>query len=405
LILVLSLGLAACGSTPTATPAPSATPAPPTATATLRPTFTPTVLARATKEPLPTVTPTEKATEPPPSPTTSVAQVSPTATVEATATPAATQRPRPAPGLSGSLLFPVFDGGDQTYHLYKLDLASGQIEKYLEQASQPAVTLVGQRLAWRSWAADRRGLLSRPLGGGDVWQMISFTEAARPDWSPDGQRFVFPSRQEPDRESRLYLFTGTDEEEPFIEIQRHGSPILGRTPVFLPDMGVGDQIVYQGCVEDDCGLVLMAADGTNPRFLPNTFPDDTAPAASPDGSQIAYMSWTDPYWQIKVARSDGSSQQPLTDDRYWNGLPVWSPDGQYIAFVSTRDENWPGGFALVNNAELPFRLWIMDADGQNQRLLHEFSFRMDGLPAGAAPHEAEGWIAERMVWLPAQQRE
>ncbi|NIV31863.1 MAG: hypothetical protein GWN58_20975, partial [Anaerolineae bacterium] len=86
--------------------------------------------------------------------------------------------------------------------------------------------------------------------------MISFSEAARPDWAPDDERFIFPSRQEQDRQSRLYLFTGTGE-EPFIEIQTHGSPIIGRTPAYLPD----GKIVYQGCVESLCGLYLIAEDG------------------------------------------------------------------------------------------------------------------------------------------------
>ena len=91
----------------------------------------------------------------------------------------------------------------------------------------------------------------------------------------------------------------------------------------------------------------------------------------------------------------------MTDDWFWNGLPTWSPDGKHLVFVSTRNENWPDTFELVDNAELEFRLWIMDADGENQRQLHDFAFRMDGLPAGAAAHEVGGWIEERMVWLPA----
>ena len=51
-VALASLVLAGCGTTPTPTPMPTASPEP---TSTLRPTFTATVLAQATKEPTPTV--------------------------------------------------------------------------------------------------------------------------------------------------------------------------------------------------------------------------------------------------------------------------------------------------------------------------------------------------------------
>ena len=384
-VALASLVLAGCGTTPTPTPMPTASPEP---TSTLRPTFTATVLAQATKEPTPTVEATATETR-----QTSKRTPIPTPTPpEHTPTPAATQPAGPPPKLGGVLLFPVFDTTAQTYHIYRMDLASGQMEKFIEQASQPAVTSDGTRIAWRSWNQAQRGLLSRPMDGTDIWQMITFTEAARPDWAPDDERFVFPSRQEPDRESRIYLFTGISD-EPFIEVQRHGSPIMGRAPVFLPD----SRIVYQGCVENACGLFLMDETGTNPQQL-TEFKDDTTPDVSPDGKTITYMSNNSGYWQVNMVGTDGKDQRPLTDDWYWNGLPVWSPDGQQIIFVSTRDENWPDKFVLSENVD--FRLWVMDADGGNQRPLNDFVFRLDGIPAGVPEHEHWGWIEERLIWLP-----
>jgi Tol biopolymer transport system component len=391
------LALGACGSTPT----PTATSVePPLPAPTLRPTFTPTVLTGAIEKPSPTVEAgTESTRQPaantPGSPNTRMPEPSP-APPEFTPTPAATRAAGPLPSLSGTLLFPVFDTTRQTYDIYRLELGTGQMEKFIEQGSQPAVTPGGRRVAWRSWKPDQRGLLSRLMDGTDIWQMIAFNEAARPDWAPDGERFVFPGRLEPDRQSRLYLFTGVGEDEPYIEIQRHGSPIIGRTPAFLPD----GRIVYQGCVEDACGLYLMDADGTNPQLI-TEFIDDTTPAVSPDGKKIAYMSKVSGYWQVNVVGADGTDQHHLTDDWYWNGLPVWSPDGKYILFVSTRDENWPDHFSQVDNARSKFRLWIMDANGGNQRPLNDFAFRLDGVPAGVPAGEVGGWIEERLVWMMA----
>ncbi len=384
IVILLSMIAVACGGEPEPTAVSRNTPEP---VATLRPTFTATAPVRPGDTPRP-ATEAPPTAKPEPAVTLSPSPTPP----EETPTPAATRPQGAPPRLSGTLLFPIFDTTAQTYHIYRMDLATGKMEVYIKEASQPAVTLTGNRIAWRSWKADMRGLLSRPLDGKDIWRMISFTEAARPDWSPDGQQFVFPSRQEPDRESRLYLFTGIGD-EPFIEIRRHGSPIIGRTPIFTPD----GRIVYQGCIENKCGLYVMNVDGTNPRQLTQGV-DDTTPAVSPDGRRVAYMTKESGHWQVAVVNMDGSGQRRLTDDWYWNGLPVWSPDGKHIIFVSTRDENWPDNFVLSENTQ--FRLWVMDADGGNQWPLHEHTFRLDGVPAGVAPHEAGGWIEERLVWLP-----
>jgi len=391
ILLALSLLLVACGSEPVPTAAPTATLVP---TGTVRPTFTATAVAQVTQEAEPTTEeaqPENTATARPAA--TRTTRPSPTPP-EMTPTPAATRASGPAPRLSGFLLFPVFEPDEQTYEILSLDLGTGQLTRVITGASQPTVSLAAGRIAWRSWQQDQRGLLSRPLDGTDVWQMIPFNEAARPDWASDGERFVFHSRQEADRESRIYLFTGAGD-EPFIEIQRHGSPVIGRTPAFMPD----GRIVYQGCVENACGLYIMDADGANPQQITN-HKDDTAPAVSPDGTRIAYMSLQSDYWQVNVVNADGTGQRRLTDDWYWNGLPVWSPDGEQIIFVSTRDENWPDTFQLSENSL--FRLWVMDADGQNQRPLTEFSFRMDGVPAGIPDSEVAGWIEERLIWLPSQ---
>lgn len=381
-VLISGLILTACGSAPTPTPGPVGT---------LRPTFTPVTPEQPTAAHTPTAASarTETPSGETPAPGSGAQTPAPPGP---SASPAATEATGPLPDLSGTLFYPVFDTADQTYHIYRMDLGSGDTGKFIEQASQPAVTSDGARIAWRSWDPTQRGLLSRPMNGTDTWQMISFAEAARPDWAPNNEQFVFPSRQEPDRQSRLYLFTGTGE-EPFIELRTHGSPIIGRTPAVLPD----GRIVYQGCAESLCGLFLIDADGANPRQL-TMFKDDTAPSVSPDGEKIAYMSMISGYWQVNVVNTDGTAQQALTDDWYWNGLPVWSPDGEHIIFVSTRDENWPDNFQLSENVD--FRLWIMDADGENQRALDEAVFRLDGVPAGVPQDQAWGWIEERLFWLP-----
>lgn len=50
----------------------------------------------------------------------------------------------------------------------------------------------------------------------------------------------------------------------------------------------------------------------------------------------------------------------LVDQLPSNVAPAWSPDGKYVVYVSNRDENEDAG---------PWRLWVMNADGSNKRPL------------------------------------
>jgi len=63
-------------------------------------------------------------------------------------------------------------------------------------------------------------------------------------------------------------------------------------------------------------------------------------------------------FQIFTMNADGSNVRQLTDDEFSSSDPAWSPDGQQIAFATARE-------APVGSNTL----WVMDADGSNQRPL------------------------------------
>jgi len=71
--------------------------------------------------------------------------------------------------------------------------------------------------------------------------------------------------------------------------------------------------------------------------------------------QIAFSSERDGNYEIYVMDADGNNQRRLTNNPANESGPSWSPDGQKIAFVSTRDGNC--------------EIYVMDADGKNQRNL------------------------------------
>lgn len=83
--------------------------------------------------------------------------------------------------------------------------------------------------------------------------------------------------------------------------------------------------------------------------------------------------------------ADGSNVIRLTENGNNDGLPTWSPDGQSIAYVSDQGGVWA--------------VWVMNADGSNQRKL----FNMKGSPDGKILRDetnSKGWLEEQISWAP-----
>ena len=99
--------------------------------------------------------------------------------------------------------------------------------------------------------------------------------------------------------------------------------------------------------------------------------NDHSPVFSPDGSKIAVSYWQNDHWEIHVLNSDGTGRVRLTEtsvqarleqmvngqmsSSYNNAAPAWSPDGSQIVFLTDRSGQW--------------EIWVMDADGGNQQPL------------------------------------
>jgi hypothetical protein len=87
------------------------------------------------------------------------------------------------------------------------------------------------------------------------------------------------------------------------------------------------------------GLLVTPAFGIGDRILSlfqgKQSPFDVqAPAWSPDGRTIAFVSWRDGNGEIYAMDADGSSPRNLTQDPAREVHPAWSPDGRSIALVS-----------------------------------------------------------------------
>jgi Tol biopolymer transport system component len=130
----------------------------------------------------------------------------------------------------------------------------------------------------------------------------------------------------------------------------------------------GKRIAY--CSGQGGGTVqvwTMNQDGTDKQQVTHMSATAIFPDFSPDGSKIVFCAGTSTFARdIYVVNSDGSDLARLTSGVGNNVYPAFSPNGRKIVFTSNRT-----GTSQV---------WLMNADGSNQRQLTFDSQPKDQVP-------------------------
>lgn len=346
---------------------------------TAEPTFTPTPLPVQALGDAPTDTPTPVL----PTPTNTE---EPTLTVTDTPTSEPTTSPLPTPttvrvapaaaagipkaSLVGTIAYPVFNGTDFDIYFGQVDGSGSRL--YRKSASQPAFSPDGSRIAFHSWRLDSWGLSTMNVSGSNQVIIANFVEDQLPTWSPDGNDIILLSRRAGDRKSRLIRVGSLQD--------RTEGIVIGEGE--YPTIGFDGRLVFRGWGSTAPGLRSATTALSDIKVLTSS-DRDTAPAPSPDGQKIAFMSQQEGNWDIYIVNANGSNLQRLTDDPAEDGLPTWSPDGKVLAFVSQRGGSWG--------------IWAMTAGGSDQRLLFEMEGTPDGF-VGHDPNSSRGWTEERISW-------
>jgi dipeptidyl aminopeptidase/acylaminoacyl peptidase len=130
-------------------------------------------------------------------------------------------------------------------------------------------------------------------------------------------------------------------------------------------------VLCAGCVPDGANTSTTSSIAPTTNLIlptPTILPINTTslPSAGVYGL-IAYSSDQDGDFEIWVMNADGSDQRKLTDNGAKDVSPAWSPDGNEIAFVSNRDGN--------------DEIYLMNIDGSNVRRLTQTDDASESFPA------------------------
>lgn len=249
---------------------------------------------------------------------------------------------------TGRILYGALDPVDNRFRIFAQPVtANVQPLVLAEDAMQPDLRADGQRLAFRSMRGDQRGLGGFDPATGLRLRFTNFAEDMLPSWNPEGNRLVFASTREGDRRWRIYVAWADGND--------NGSWLTyGQDPAWHPSQ---DKIVYRGCDDrgNRCGLWTM--DGSGAARAPLTdVPSDAHPTWSPKGRYVVFQSQErDGNWDLYRIDVNTKAIVRLTTDPGLDGAPAVSPDGSRVAFLSNRDGAW--------------KIWIKPMTGGPAQLL------------------------------------
>jgi hypothetical protein len=352
-----------------------------------------------------------------------------------TATPTPAGRAAAGPALvsgngPGFLVFQTQSGGD----IYYIK-ADGTGLRRLTHGIDPQLSPDGTKVAFTRWDPEYELFTINVDGSGEQSIARGWREMKSPTWSADGTRLVF-SYQSGGRLADEHVRINLEKEA--MEGKRVRIPGDARnvevTNGILTYIIPMDAHWYLKQITPATGAYFDPAAGEY-AYAPSWFPtdprrliyqsrdglgvydeeinraepltadfDDRAPVISPDGGRIAVTYWQNDHWEIHTMNIDGSQRRRLTEtpltvlaektrlhkafvdgmervvageNPNWNNAaPAWSPDGLQIAFATDRTGRW--------------EIWIMNADGSNQRPMFP-NGALDGLALNYAG------VDERMI--------
>ena len=255
-----------------------------------------------------------------------------------------------------------FDGSRVFYttagHLWSIGPAGGQPQRVLENVSAAAQSRRGSAVAVLRAAGANTTLWIAPGLDVPLQQYKTppfpeaFTRSYSVDFSPDGTKIALLIEQQsgPSLVFELWIV-------PYPAGQPYRVQGLSQSiaPGALSATGIGamrriawaadsHHIILQNKIAHESGSHLFVVDtetGAMERVTTGTG-EEWAPAVSPDGRRIAFVSGTNDFDLIQVSLDRGGVTPLMTTSRT-EYAPAWSPAGNRLAYVTTkhgRPELW-----------------------------------------------------------------
>ncbi|MGH2691984.1 MAG: hypothetical protein ACRDHM_05730, partial [Actinomycetota bacterium] len=218
-----------------------------------------------------------------------------------------------------------------TSYLIVVALAGG----LLVASSAPAAAVNG-RIAFASGRLAAGG-----AGLGEIWSVgpdgsgatnLSNTPddvEADPSWNPAGTKIAY-ARQEPKSET-FELFTMKSDGKNPSKVK-----IPGAANNRQPDWSPSDQIAFVRSLRSagTSHIYVVNEDGSGLNQLTETPAPgfDAAPAWSPSGAQIAFVSDRAGSPQLFLMDPSGATETQLTFDPCFASNPSWNPDGSGVVY-------------------------------------------------------------------------
>jgi Tol biopolymer transport system component len=163
------------------------------------------------------------------------------------------------------------------------------------------------------------------------------------------------------------------------------------------------QVDYCGDGSGAFEIWTINADGTGTEQLTHLEGRALFPDASHDGKKVAFggVQGDDTHNEVYVVdASTGDDLVALTScdglaDGCYNDYPAWSPDDKHIVYIHADD--------MVNEVAVNAQVWVMNADGSNQKALTSDSPLKDQVPNwspdGASIVYASGEGVAEGIWV------
>lgn len=304
--------------------------------------------------------------------------------LDASRPPAAQPGTAGTEGLAGTLVFQASTGG----MIYAYDLATNR-QWPLAPGYDPAISSDGKTVVFARDGGDQ-GLYLINIDGSNLHLIFGGrAQLSSPKWSPDGKWILFTRADESYSCRDLghnNCVTETEIKTKYRRLNPNDYPLVTKSFYKLAAVAPNGQnyhdiaalntaraadwntggIVYQS--PSGLQITADAPNAANHQLLFEPLqPIFHDPAWQPNGGKVVAQQTKGSHTEIYTVNSDGSGLAALTgpvttlvDSLPSNVAPAWSPDGKHLVFLSNRN---------ADNAAGTWHLWVMDADGANQRQL------------------------------------